>query len=439
MERYEAYKDSGIDWIGKIPVGWSVCPIWSLATYNDETLPENTDETYSFRYIDIASVSEGSIDACSSQLFGSAPSRARRIIRRRDVLVSTVRTYLRAITLVDEEHDGDIASTGFCVLRPKADTNSRWFGYAVSENSIVEEVVARSVGVSYPAINATDLVKLQLRLPPIEEQRSIANYLDAKTAEIDALVTDCEREVELLQEYRKAVISEAVTKGLDPDVPMKDSGVEWIGDIPDHWDAGMLLRHARLESGHTPSRQHPEWWIEDECTIPWVTTHDVHRFRDGRITSIDDTELHVSQIGLDNSSARWLPAGTVALSRTASVGFSIVLSVPMASSQDFADWVPDETLDSYYLLYSLRSMDRVFKQLQMGSTHKTIYMPDIMKLAVAFPPLDEQKEIVSYLDAKTSEIDSLVDAKQAMAEKLREYRKSLISEAVTGKFKVPGV
>ena len=111
----------------------------------------------------------------------------------------------------------------------------------------------------------------------------------------------------------------------------------------------------------------------------------------------------------------------------------------MASSQDFADWIPDDSLDSYYLLYSLRSMEMVFKQLQMGSTHKTIYMPDIMKLAVAYPPVEEQRRIVSYLDAKTAEIDSLIEAKQQMADKLREYRKSLISEAVTGKFKVPGV
>ena len=111
----------------------------------------------------------------------------------------------------------------------------------------------------------------------------------------------------------------------------------------------------------------------------------------------------------------------------------------MASSQDFADWVPDNDLDSYYLLYSLRSMDKVFKELQMGSTHKTIYMPDIMKLAIAFPPLDEQRRIVSHLDAITAEIDLRAEARKQMADKLREYRKSLISEAVTGKFKVPGV
>lgn len=111
----------------------------------------------------------------------------------------------------------------------------------------------------------------------------------------------------------------------------------------------------------------------------------------------------------------------------------------MASSQDFADWIPGERLDSRYLLYSLRSMDEVFRKLQMGSTHKTIYMPDIAQLSIALPPIREQRGIVAYLDVKTAEIDSLIADKRAMADKLREYRKSLISECVTGKFKVPGV
>ena len=179
MQRYEAYKDSGIEWIGEIPAGWEVRPIWSLASYNDEVLPENTTANYSFEYIDISSVSEGSIVSKTPQVFSAAPSRARRIVRRGDVLLSTVRTYLKAIALADEHHDGCIASTGFCVLRPKEDVNGRWFGYAISEKTIIDEVVARSVGVSYPAINASDLVKLQLRCPPAEEQKAIADYLDA--------------------------------------------------------------------------------------------------------------------------------------------------------------------------------------------------------------------------------------------------------------------
>lgn len=434
MERYEAYKDSGVEWIGEIPATWQMLRIQQCFA-EERRINDGLESFHALKF------SAGSI-VPKPEIWDEgeiADTYARyRYVSPGTIMINNLNLNfdLKSLRVGLVEEEGIITSA-YVAIVPGAEIQPRFANYVLKSWDYRKAFHNMGKGLRL-TLDWHELSKYRIQTPSLCEQQAIADYLDAKTAEIDALVADCEREVELLREYRKAVISEAVTKGLDPDAPMKDSGIEWIGEIPQHWDAGKLLRHARLESGHTPSRLHPEWWIEDECTIPWITTQDVHRFRDGRITSIDDTELHVSQIGLDNSSARWLPAGTVALSRTASVGFSIVLSKPMASSQDFADWVPDESLDSFYLLYSLRSMDMVFKQLQMGSTHKTIYMPDIMKLAVAYPPLEEQRQIVNHLDAITDEIDFLIEAKQSMADKLREYRRSLISEAVTGKFKVPG-
>lgn len=428
MERYEAYKDSGVEWIGKIPHAINFLRTRYSLRFVKGKLPAETNEFGNgVPYIGAADLDSDC--ECSTYTVDDTLPKA----HVDDLLV--LWDGARA-GICGTGREGAISSTvvkvipSFGIYKPFL----YWY-YKAFEPYILEQVH----GTTIPHMNRSYFDDIGILSWSMEEQRAIADYLDAKTVEIDGLVADCEREVKLLQEYRKAVISEAVTKGLDSNVPMKDSGVEWIGEIPEHWGAGKLLRHARLESGHTPSKQHPEWWLEDECTIPWVTTGDVHRFRDGRLTSIVDTVEHVSQVGLDNSSARLLPAGTVALSRTASVGFSIVLGEPMASSQDFADWVPDDELDSFYLLYSLRSMGVVFRQLQMGSTHKTIYMPDIIKLAIAFPPIEEQRGIVAHLDAKTAEIDSLIEMKKQMADKLRDYRKSLISEAVTGKFKVSGV
>ena len=448
MERYEAYKDSGVEWVGEIPEGWAVLRLKSLLSSVPHALadgPFGSDmksEEYQDSGVPITqlnNIKEGihKDDAFKYVTEEKAATLSSHFIYPGELLMAKMMPAGRTC-IASAAFPKYLLSSDSIRIVPVDEIDRRFLCYAANAYANIEAELL-STGTTRVRINLGIVRNMQFAIPPLNNQRAIADYLDTKTAEIDALVADCEREVGLLREYRKAVISEAVTKGLDPDAPMKDSGVEWIGEIPAHWDAGKLLRHARLESGHTPSKLHPEWWVEEECTIPWVTTQDVHRFRDGRITSIDDSELHVSQIGLDNSSARLLPAGTVALSRTASVGFSIVLSVPMASSQDFADWVPDEQLDSFYLLYSLRSMEKVFKQLQMGSTHKTIYMPDIMKLTVAYPPIEEQRKIAAFLDTKTDEIDSLIEAKEQMADKLREYRKSLISEAVTGKFKVPGV
>jgi type I restriction modification DNA specificity protein len=157
----------------------------------------------------------------------------------------------------------------------------------------------------------------------------------------------------------------------------KDSGVPWLGEIPAHWEVRKTKFAAALRSGHTPSRQHPEYW--EDCTIPWFGLADVWQIRDGQKEYVTDTAEKISALGLANSSARLLPKGTVILSRTASVGFSAILGVDMATTQDFVNWVCGPTLRPEYLLYVFRSMQPEFRGLTMGSTHQTIYMPDVAR------------------------------------------------------------
>lgn len=281
-----------------------------------------------------------------------------------------------------------------------------------------------------------DFKHFLLPFPTLVEQERISSFLDVQIFNLDEEISILEKQAETLERYKESLIHEAVTKGLDKTVETKPSGVEWIGDIPEHWSAERIVYHCKLESGHTPSTQHPEWWRENECTIPWVTTGDVHRFRHGELSVIEDTEEHVSEIGLMNSSARLLPAGTVALSRTASVGFSIVMGKPMASSQDFADWVPGDDIDSKYLLYVFRSMGQVFDQMKTGSTHKTIYMHVLRTFKMPIPPIEEQIEISSYIDSSAAKVDAILDIKRRQIEVLKRRRESLIYEYVTGKRRV---
>jgi type I restriction enzyme S subunit len=209
----------------------------------------------------------------------------------------------------------------------------------------------------------------------------------------------------------------------------KDSGVEWLGEVPRHWRTGKIRQFAKLESGHTPSRQHPEWW--ENCTIPWFSLGDVWQIREGRATHVYETKEFVSELGLANSSARLLPKGTVILSRTASVGFSAIMGCDMATTQDFANWVCGPDLIPEFLLMTLRAMKGEFDRLMMGSTHQTIYMPDIAKLALALPPRNEQSAIISFLDRETAKIDALVEEQQRLIALLEEKRQAVISHAVT--------
>jgi type I restriction enzyme S subunit len=213
--------------------------------------------------------------------------------------------------------------------------------------------------------------------------------------------------------------------------PTKPSGLGWAGDIPAHWDVAKICMVARLESGHTPSRQHPEYWVSEECTIPWFSLADVWQLREGKQEYIGDTKEKISPRGLANSAARLLPAGTVVLSRTASVGFAGIMSRPMATTQDFANWVCGTRLQPEYLLYALRAMEDEFRRATMGSTHQTIYMPDIRRLAVPVPPLDDQTEIVHQLRARLAPLDELISKKERLMDILLEERQAFINNAVT--------
>ncbi|WP_355507490.1 restriction endonuclease subunit S [Xanthomonas cannabis] len=408
-----------------------------VASVNDDVLPETTNSDYEIEYVDIGSVSlDRGIERTERINFAGAPSRARRLVRDGDILVSTVRTYLKAIAPVVTPPGNLVVSTGFAVVRPALQLLSRYGKYALQATGFVDEVISRSTGVSYPAINASDLVRICVPIPPAEEQSAIAAFLDRETAKIDALITEQEKLIALLAEKRQVTISHAVTKGLNPDAPMKDSGIVWLGDVPAHWDVGKIQSFAKRESGHTPSRQHPEYW--EGCTIPWFSLADVWQIRSGNVKYVNETKELVSELGLANSSARLLPRGTVILSRTASVGYSAIMGCEMATTQDFVNWICKQDLLSEFLLYVLRGMQPEFNRLMMGSAHQTIYMADIAKLMMAKPPVEEQEEIINFLEIKVSKLDTLKDEAETGIGLLKERRNALIAAAVTGKIDVRG-
>ena len=283
-------------------------------------------------------------------------------------------------------------------------------------------------------LTAIQLRHYRVPFPAKNEQRTIATFLDRETAKIDALVEKQERLIELLQEKRTALITRTVTWGLDTTVPMKDSSIAWLGKVPAHWEVKRTKFAATLRSGHTPSRQNPEYW--KNCTIPWFGLADVWQIRDGQVEYVDVTAEKISEIGLANSAARLLPKGTVILSRTASVGFSAILGVDMATTQDFVNWICGPSLQPEYLLYVFRRMGQEFRRLTMGSTHQTIYMPDVGDFWTPVPPVAEQHQIVAFIRRELANIDALVAKVRTAIDHLKEYRTALISAAVTGKIDV---
>lgn len=291
-------------------------------------------------------------------------------------------------------------------------------------------------GAALTRLTIIKIKHLDTVVPALGTQEAIANYLDAKTAAIDALIEKKRKLLDLLAEERAALINQAVTKGLDPTVPMKDSGIPWIGEVPVHWEVPLLRLVARIESGHTPSRQHPEYWVRDECVIPWFSLADVWQLRDGRGKYLGDTNESISELGMANSAARLLPKGTVVLSRTASVGFSGIMPRPMATTQDFVNWICGPRVTPDHLLWLFRAMKPEFERLMMGSTHQTIYMPDVRQFRGPLPPIAEQKTIAAFLDQESVRFGEAADKIGTQSDRLQEYRQALITAAVTGQLDI---
>jgi type I restriction enzyme, S subunit len=435
--RYPAYKPSSVEWLGEVPEHWQEKPLKTITSINDEVLSESLSPDYEIEYVDIGSVSlANGIEKTEAMPFGDAPSRARRIPRDGDVLVSTVRTYLKAIAPVVNPPLNLVASTGFAVVRPRHELEPGFLKYALQEEHFIQQVISRSTGVSYPAINASDVAKISLNLPESSEQLAIATFLDHETAKIDALIAEQQRLIELLQEKRQAVISHAVTKGLNPDAPMKDSGVEWLGEVPEHWEVKPLKYLITLTSGGTPSKENLAYWSD---SVPWASSKDL------KTEELFDTQDHISQQALDDGAAALIPTGsilTVVRGMILLHTFPVVVThVPMAINQDLKAITPLNEIATGYLAWLLRGASRevLGRVDEAGHGTKVLRIDSWLAMHVPVPPAIEQELIVPALVKSLREVDALIDQSQRAISLLQERRSALISAAVTGQIDLRGL
>lgn len=441
--RYPEYKSSGVEWLGEVPGHWEVKRLkWTIVgcfngIWGDDA-DAGDDDILCVRVADFDR--EGFRVELTEPTIRSVTNRERRnrLLQQGDLLLEkSGGGELQPVgAVVQYQLDNPAVCSNFVArLAVHEDHDSRFLAYFHShlyQGRVNFRSIKQTTGIQN--LDSDAYLSELIGLPPAKEQRAIAAFLDCETARIDALIGKKRRFIELLQEKRAALISRAVTRGLDPKVPLKDSGVEWLGQIPTHWEVGNLRRFSLMRTGHTPSRGEPAYW--EGCDISWFTLADVWQLRDGRQIYLGETKEHISRVGLANSAAELLPAGTVIFSRTASIGFSGIMPMQMATTQDFWNWIPGSKLIPEYLLYLFRTMQQEFEKLTMGSTHKTIYQPDAARLHICVPPIAEQQAIVDYVESGTTQIDALVTKVETAIEKLKEYRAALIAAVVTGKIDV---
>lgn len=428
LPRYESYMDWGNP-LASIPSHWSVSRLHHLASINDDTLPEDCDPAHEVEYVDISSVTlDRGIHQTQQFAFSSAPSRARRLVRGGDIIVSTVRTYLKAIAPIRQGQDHLVVSTGFAVVRPKAILASGFAKYALQSPTFVDDVISRSTGVSYPAINASDLARIDVPTPPPEEQVAIAAFLDRETAKIDALIAEQGRLLELLAEKRQAVISHAVTKGLNPDAPMKESGVAWLGAVPAHWDVKAIKWLSPVLRGASPRPIDDAKYFDDEGEFAWVRIADSSA-SDG---ILQETTQRLSELG-SSLSVKIYP-GQLFVSIAGTVGKPCIAGIKCCIHDGFV-YFPRLPIRADFL-FRIFEDGACYAGLGKMGTQLNLNTDTIGSIRIAVPPSDEIDTILAFIDERCREVDALRRGVQRAIALLAERRSALIAAAVTGQIDV---
>lgn len=353
---------------------------------------------HSFRYIDISSVDNVAkkIIAARELPGAEAPSRARNLIKSGDIILSTTRPNLNAVAMVSDEYDETVCSTGFCVLRPSPKIDSKYLFFYLRSGVFINSLTELVKGALYPAVSDRQVFQQVVPLKDLPTQRRIASRLKQQMAAIDQMrqaVKDQEDAVTPLFERTLADAFQGITPlslGIGADA------------APAGWQWRRLLDLARLESGHTPSRRHPEYWENGD--IPWLALPDI-RALDCLVAQ--DTSEHTNKLGIANSSARILPKDTVALSRTASVGFVTRFGRPMATSQDFVNWICGTELDPAFLMWLLRASRKFIRSVSTGAIHQTVYVDVVNRFEVCLPDLATQRAIAARMDECFTNVENL--------------------------------
>jgi type I restriction enzyme S subunit len=449
---YAQYKPSGVDWLGDLPAHWDVERIkWSVlgcinGVWGEE--PNGVDDLTCVRVADFDRVNFLVMDEPPT-LRAIEPSHLNtRQLKKGDLLIEKSGGGEKQLVgcVVSFDHDFKAVCSNFVARMPVVQgLPPRYWCYvhaALYAGKLNFPAIKQTTGIQN--LDSSSYLNTLVPFPTISEQYAIAAFLARKLEHVDRLMTKKRELIDRLKEKRTALIFRTVTRGLPPvagkgaesaiDFPLKPSDIGWIIEIPKHWEFGNLRRFAKMRTGHTPSRKEAEYWTE--CTIPWFTLADVWQLREDKRKYLGETKEMISERGLANSAAELLPACTVVFSRTASIGFSGIMPVPMATTQDFWNWICGPKLQPEYLLLLFRAMRQEFERLVSGSTHKTIYQPDAASLRICVPPWCEQKAIVEYLESETAKLDALIEKVEEAIERLREYRSALITAAVTGKLDV---
>jgi hypothetical protein len=429
-------KESGIDWIGQIPEEWEVIKV-KFFTYMkgrigwqglkaDEFIDEGP---YLVTGTDFKNgrVNWDTAYHISQKRYEQAPEIQ---LKQGDLLVTKDGT-VGKLALIDELPDSASLNSHLLVLRPLFNRYDNHFLYYVLSSLEFKNYFQKvSIGSTMDSLSQEKMGEFIFALPNINEQNSISRYLDKKTAQLDKAKALLEEQIQKLKDYRASLVYETVTKGLDKTVTMKDSGIDWIGQVPEGWGVGKVKYFSQISAGATPDRNNSLFWSGN---INWMSSGEVNQ---GIVKHTSET---ITDLALKRTSTKLLPNGTVMLALNGqgkTKGTAAVLAIESASNQSLASFIVDnKILNNMYLYYFFVANYYNIRGLK-GEDRDGLNLQLVSNIVIPLFELEKQQKNVDFLDKKTVQIDKLIQIKNEQIDNINKQRQTLIYDYVTGKRRV---
>ncbi len=419
------YKDSGIEWIGEIPREWNL-------DISKNIFREHKLRNYKNLENNLLSLSYGKVvQKDIESLAGLIPESfsTYNIIQKDDIVLrlTDLQNDKRSLRTALCKEDRGIITSAYLTLRLVTNNNASYLHYLLHSYDVCKVFYNLGGGVRLGG-SWSDVGKLPLLLPSLQEQAAIADFLDKKNAEIDAVIAKITQQIQTLKDYRKSLITETVTKGLDKTVSYKDSGIEWIGEIPEGWEISKVKYKYEFTTGFTPDTSNTEFY-DDENGAIWVTIADMDENK-----YIFDSKSKLSSIYIETYTPKPVKKGSLLYSFKLSVGKTAFAGTDLYTNEAIGAFINHENVNLNYLNYASFLME--FNANRNIYNAKLLNSTLIKNSIIVVPPLQEQAAIADFLDDKTTKIDCIIAKKEQQLDIIKEHRKSLIYEYVTGKKRV---
>ena len=424
MKRYDSYKDSGVEWIGEVPSHWKVLRLKFAYIFKTGATPSSGKKEYyggDFKWANIGDLTSKYVDDTAKHITKEAISSCSMTINPIGTLMYSFKLSVGTVAFCSDEMYSNEAIASFIPQKNNLD-----YLYYAAPVFIIHNS-NRNI-YNAPILNQDLIKNAIICLCPKYEQEQIASFLDSKCGEIDKVISTQEKRIALLQELKQSIITHAVTKGLNPDVKMKDSGIEWIGEVPEHWKVCKIKRLSVVKRGASPRPIENPIYFDDNGQYSWVRIADVTDSK----KYLYSTTQKLSKLG-SSLSVKMHP-GEIFLSIAGTVGKPIITKIDCCIHDGFV-WFPNLKIEPEYLYYIFLS-GRPYLGLGKLGTQLNLNTETVGYISIPIPEGKEITDIVSYLDKRCASIDTYISKAQKEIELLQEYKQSLITEVVTGKRKV---